>query len=110
MCFLLGGVKPESHVIVGPRESYSLPPEPVITKLNGTSEVCGLGTIFLDEERKPKLHMHASFGRGEKSLTGCVRAGVDIWHLGEVILIELTDNTAKRAIDEKTGFEFLEVS
>jgi predicted DNA-binding protein with PD1-like motif len=77
--------------------------------LSGVSEVCGVGTIFMNEEGKPKLHMHASFGRGEKTITGCVRKGVDIWHIGEVVVLELTDCSGKRALNQKTGFEFLEV-
>ena len=64
--------------------------------------------MFLNEEGKSKLHMHASFGRGEKAITGCVRRGVDIWLIGEVIVLELTKTTAKRVIDETTGFELLE--
>jgi predicted DNA-binding protein with PD1-like motif len=110
LCFLLGGAKSQSHVIVGPRNGNSLPPEPVVTKLSGVCEVCGLGTIFPNEEKKPVLHMHASFGRGEKAVTGCVRAGVDVWHVGEIVMIELTETSAKRVLDKKTGFEFLEVA
>jgi uncharacterized protein len=86
-----------------------MPPEPMVTLLNGVHEACGVGTIFADEEGKPKLHMHASFGRNEKTITGCVRMGMDVWRIGEIILLELTGTTAHRAIDEETGFEFLEI-
>ncbi|HTY75814.1 MAG TPA: PPC domain-containing DNA-binding protein [Candidatus Nanoarchaeia archaeon] len=109
LCFLIGGAKEKSRVVVGPKESNAIPPEPVITLLSGTSEIVGVGTIFVNEEGKPKLHMHASFGRGEKTITGCVRMGVEIWHIGEVVLLELTNAEASRALNEKTGFEFLEV-
>jgi len=110
LCFLIGGAKGRSRVVVGPKDSDVLPPEPVVTLLSGASEVCGIGTIFLDGALKPKLHMHASFGRGEKAITGCVRMGVDVWHIGEVVMMELSSSDARRAIDRKTGFEFLEVS
>jgi len=109
LCFLIGGAKEKSRVVVGPKESNAIPPEPVITLLSGTSEIIGVGTIFVNEEGEPKLHMHASFGRGEKTITGCVRMGVEIWHIGEVVLLELTNAEASRALNEKTGFEFLEV-
>jgi len=109
LCFLIGGAKEKSRVVVGPKESDTLPPEPVITLLGGTSEIVGVGTIFVNEEGEPKLHMHASFGRGEKTITGCVRMGVDIWHIGEVVLLELANAEASRALNKKTGFEFLEV-
>ena len=81
----------------------------MITQLSGVHEACGVGTIFADAEGKPKLHMHASFGRNEKTITGCVRMGVDVWRIGEVVLLELSGSAARRAVDKETGFEFLEV-
>jgi predicted DNA-binding protein with PD1-like motif len=72
-------------------------------------EACGVGTIFADEEGKPKLHMHASFGRNENTVTGCVRLGVDVWRIGEVVVMELTGAVACRAKDKETGFGFLEI-
>jgi predicted DNA-binding protein with PD1-like motif len=108
LCFFVGGAKEKSRVVVGPKDGNALPPEPMVTLLNGVHEACGLGTIFADEEGKPKLHMHASFGRKTNTVTGCVRMGVDVWHIGEVVLLELTGATAHRAKDKETGFEFLE--
>jgi predicted DNA-binding protein with PD1-like motif len=35
--------------------------------------------------------------------------GVDVWRIGEVVILELTGTVARRAVDEETGFEFLEV-
>jgi predicted DNA-binding protein with PD1-like motif len=109
LCFFLGGAKEKSRVVVGPKDGYALPPEPMVTLLEGVHEACGVGTIFADEEGKPKLHMHASFGRKQKAVTGCVRMGVGVWQIGEVIVIELTGAQARRVIDKKTNFEFLEV-
>ena len=109
LCFFLGGAKEKSRVVVGPKDGYALPPEPMVTLLNGVHEVCGVGTIFADEEGKPKLHMHASFGRNQNTVTGCVRMGVDIWRIGEVVVLELTGASACRAKDKETGFEFLEI-
>ncbi len=54
--------------------------------------------------------MHASFGRKEETITGCVRMGVDVWRIGEVVILELLDGFAHRGLDKETGFEFLEVS
>jgi predicted DNA-binding protein with PD1-like motif len=53
--------------------------------------------------------MHASFGRNENTITGCVRKGVDVWRIGEVILFELSGTSALRMKDKTTGFEFLEI-
>jgi predicted DNA-binding protein with PD1-like motif len=109
LCFFLGGAKENSCVVVGPKDGNALPPEPMTTLLNGVHEACGVGTIFADEEEKPKLHMHASFGRKTSAVTGCVRMGVDVWHIGEVVMLELTEAAARRAKNEETGFEFLEI-
>ena len=108
LCFFVGGAKEKSRVVVGPKDGNAVPPEPMVTLLNGVHEVCGVGTIFADEEGKPELHMHASFGRKTSTITGCVRMGVDVWRIGEVVMLELTGAAAHRAKDKETGFEFLE--
>jgi predicted DNA-binding protein with PD1-like motif len=109
LCFFLGGAKEKSRVVVGPKDGYTLPPEPMVTLLSGVHEACGVGTIFADEEGKPKLHMHASFGRNEKTVTGCVRMGVDVWQIGEAVILELAGGSATRAKNKDTGFECLEI-
>jgi uncharacterized protein len=109
LCFFLGGANEGSRIVVGPKDGKTFPPEPMTTLLKGVHEVAGVGTIFQNEEGKPKLHMHAAFGRKEETVTGCVRLGVDVWQIGEVIILELKGAQAKRAVDKKTGFEFLEV-
>jgi len=109
LCFFLGGAKEKSRVVVGPKDGYAAPPEPMVTLLSGVHEACGVGTIFANEEGKPKLHMHASFGRNQNTVTGCVRMGVDVWRIGEVVVLELAEAIAHRAKDKETGFEFLEL-
>ncbi len=108
LCFFLGGAQDKSKVVVGPKNGDAMPPEPMITLLRGVHEACGVGTIFTDEEGKPKLHMHASFGRNDNAITGCVRMGVDVWQIGEVVILELAGGSAKRVKNKETGFEFLE--
>ena len=110
LCFFIGGAKENSRVVVGPKDNYTLPPEPMVTLLEGIHEACGVGTIFADEEGKPKLHMHTSFGRSENTVTGCVRMGVEVWQIGEVVILELACEKACRAKNKETGFEFLEIS
>ena len=108
LCFFLGGAEDKSKIVVGPKDGKAMPPEPMVTLLKGVHEGCGVGTIFVDETRVPKLHMHASFGRNDSTATGCVRMGVDIWQIGEVVILELAGSAAKRAKNKETGFEFLE--
>jgi predicted DNA-binding protein with PD1-like motif len=107
-CFFLGGAQDKSKVVVGPKDGDAMPPQPTITLLRGVHEGCGVGTVFTDDEGKPKLHMHASFGRNDNTITGCVRMGVDVWQIGEVVILELTGSSAKRTKNKETGFEFLE--
>ncbi len=109
LCFFLGGAEGNSKVVVGPKDGVALPPEPMVTLLKGVHEACGVGTIFENEEGKPKLHMHASFGRSKNTTTGCVRMGVDIWQIGEAVILELNASSAKRKKNKATGFEFLEI-
>ena len=108
LCFFLGGAQDQSKVVVGPKDGDAMPPQPMVTLLKGVHEGCGVGTIFSDEAGKPKLHMHASFGRNNSAVTGCVRMGVDVWQIGEVVILELAGGSAKRAKNKETGFEFLE--
>ena len=109
LCFFLGDAEDKSKVVVGPKDGKALPPEPMVTLLKGVHEACGVGTIFTDEHGKPKLHMHASFGRNDTAVTGCVRMGVDVWQIGEVVILELAGSSAKRAKSKDTGFDFLEI-
>ena len=109
VCFFLGGAKEGSRIVVGPKDGHKLPPEPMSVSLNGVHESCGLGTIFVDEKGKPKLHMHASFGREDCTITGCVRMGVNVWRIGELVVLEMLCPEACRAVDKETGFEFLEI-
>ena len=108
LCFFLGGAQDKSKVVVGPKDGDATPPEPMVTLLKGVHEACGVGTVFTDEKGKPKLHMHASFGRNDNAITGCVRMGVDVWQIGEVVILELAGVSAKRVKNKGTGFEFLE--
>ena len=110
VCFFLGGAEDKSKVVVGPKDGKALPPEPMVTLLTGVHEACGVGTIFTNEEGKAKLHMHVSFGRNKTAITGCVRMGVDVWQIGEAVIMELVGSSAKRANNKDTGFEFLEIN
>ena len=109
LCFFVGGAEGKSRVVVGPKDGCSLPPEPMITLLKGVHEACGVGTIIADEEGKPKLHMHAALGRAEKTITGCIRMGIKIWEIGEVIILEIKGIKANRRKDERTGFDLLKI-
>ena len=103
----VGGVDAGSRLVVGPAEGRVNPPEPMVLELTDVHEAQGTGTIFPNESGAPILHMHLSCGRNSDTVTGCVRSGVKVWHVLEVILTELTGSGASRRVDEETGFELL---
>ncbi len=104
---ILGGADKGSKLIVGPEHGRREPIIPMEHILDNVHEIAGTGTIFPDEKGKPVLHMHIACGRKTSSATGCVRKGVKVWHIMEVILFELVDTTAVRAFEPTTGFELL---
>lgn len=104
---VLGGADAGSRLVVGPKEARGMPIEPMELMLDEAHEVTGTGTIFADKDNRPVLHMHIACGREGVTRTGCVRRGVRVWHVMEVVLFELTGSTARRLPDAKTGFELL---
>jgi predicted DNA-binding protein with PD1-like motif len=111
MCFFLGGAEEGSKLVVGPKDGKAMPPQIMTSMLKGVHEGLGVGTLFQDEAGQPKLHMHGSFGRNDataNAVTGCIRVGVQVWQIGEVIIFELAGGSALRKKDKATGFEMLQ--
>ena len=104
----VGGADKESKLVVGPENGRSKPVVPMETILNNVYEITGTGTLFPNEKGNPILHMHIACGRKEDSITGCVRRGVRVWHIMEIILTELTETSAVRVLDKTTGFALLQ--
>ena len=103
----VGGVDAGSRLIVGPEEGRSEKIVPMEHVLDEVCEATGTGTIFSDEKGSPILHMHLACGRGDQTITGCVRRGVKVWHILEVVLMELTETSASRCYDSLVGFKLL---
>ena len=106
---LIGGIG-DGQVVVGPRRSNEMPPEPMLVPVDGVHEVVGVGIIAPDNKGKPKLHMHASLGRAGKTTTGCLRPGVTTWLIGEVIIFEILGTDAVRLPDKRASFDLLQVA
>ena len=104
---LVGGVG-SGEVVVGPRDSLEMPPDPMTLPVDGAHEVSGVGVLAPDADGKPVLHMHAALGRAGRTMTGCLRKGVKTWLVGEAILSEILGARATRVQDKKTGFSLLE--
>ena len=104
---LLGGIG-GGQVVVGPRHSDQMPPEPMLLPVDGAHEVVGVGVLAPTEDGRPVLHIHGALGRSGATLTGCLRPGVTTWLVGEAILYEIVGATATRTKDPTSGFTLLE--
>jgi predicted DNA-binding protein with PD1-like motif len=105
---LVGGIG-GGKVVVGPKDSVEMPPQPVLLPVEGAHEVVGVGIIAPDKDGQPTLHIHASLGRSGKALTGCLRPGVTTWLVGEAIIYEILGAKAARLPDEISGFDLMEM-
>lgn len=104
---VVGGADKESKLVVGPEKAREYPITPMEVVLDDVHEVAGSGTLFPDKDGNPILHMHMACGRQKATTTGCIRQGVRVWHIMEVVIIELTGSNGKRLLNAKTGFELL---
>jgi len=104
---LVGGVG-GGEVVVGPRCSEEMPPQPMLLPVDGAHEVLGVGVLAPDEDGKPVLHIHAALGRSGQTMSGCLRPGVTTWLVGEVILYEILGVNVARVRDEASDFDLLE--
>jgi predicted DNA-binding protein with PD1-like motif len=106
---VVGGADAGSRLIVGPEDGRASPVAPMSTELDAPHEITGTGTIFPDDTGQPVLHMHVACGRKDRTVTGCVRAGVKVWQVAEAVLVELTGTRAARRPDVSTGFKLLKI-
>ena len=104
---LVGGLG-EGQIVVGPRYSHKMPPEPMLLPIDGAHEVAGVGVLAPGEDGKPVLHIHAALGRAGHTMTGCLRPGVTTWVVGEAILYEILGAKVARIKDKVSGFALLQ--
>lgn len=102
----IGGASGDSRIVVGPEDRSDDVIIPTIHTLVGHHEVLAVGTLFPGASGAPTLHMHAAVGRGGTAAVGCTRTGVDVWLVGEVILLEILGTGGRRVV-ENAGFELL---
>ncbi len=106
---IIGGADKDSRLITGPARGREYPISPMEHILKDVHESAGVGTIFPDENGEPILHLHMACGRESSTVTGCIRSGVKVWQVMEVILIELTGCSSVRAYDPETGVKLLKI-
>lgn len=105
---IIGGADSGSRLVVGPEAGRT--PDIVVMEqvLEEVHEVAGTGTLFPDADGNPLLHMHMACGRRTSTITGCIRQGVKVWHIMEVILFELVESAARRLPEPPLGLKFLQ--
>ncbi len=104
---IVGGADAESRLVVGPESGDARPVNPMDHVLKAAHEIAGTGTLFPDETGAPMLHMHMACGRRDSTVTGCIRNGVRVWQIMEVVIFELIGALGKRLLDEALGFKLL---
>jgi hypothetical protein len=98
--FFLGALG-EGTIVTGP-EKPVIPPVPHFVEFGGGWEVVGMATAYPGEDG-PAIHVHGSVGRGDRSLTGCLRGRGETYLVAEVVILELAGLPVRRTRDEKTG-------
>lgn len=104
---LVGGIG-KGQIVVGPRDSNKMPPDPMLLPVDGAHEVAGVGVLAPGEDGKPILHIHAALGRSGQTMTGCLRPGVQTWLVAEALIFEILGTKVSRRRDKKSGFTLLE--
>jgi len=105
-CAMLGGIG-GGNIVVGPRDGDSPVIDPILFPITGAHEVAAVGTLFPDESGTPVLHMHAALGREGRTHAGCIRPGLDVWLVGEVVILEILDSGMLRRTDPASGLPLL---
>jgi predicted DNA-binding protein with PD1-like motif len=103
----LGALK-QGKLVSGP-EKAELPPVPVWQEFSQAWEVIGVGNLFWEGD-SPKLHVHATLGKGGATLMGCLRQETEIYLVAEALLLEITGLEACRRLDPSLGVSMLEFS
>ena len=106
--WIIGGVK-NGNVVVGPKDATAIPLETMQERFSDEREIVGVGTLFLNGDDRPTLHLHAGIGKGASPIVGCPRKGLDCWLVDEVIILELINVKARRVKRKKCELELLEI-
>lgn len=104
---MVGGIG-GGQIVVGPRKSDEMPPDPMLLPIDGAHEAVAVGILAPGEDGQPALHIHGALGRSGHTITGCLRPGVDTWVVLEAVLYEIVGADAKRVMDARTGFPLLQ--
>ncbi len=102
----VGGMR-KGKVVTGPQQPTG-PIVPHYEEFDDARELVGVGTLF-PQDGNPSLHFHAGIGRRDTALVGCPRAGMSVFLVLEVIIVELLGVNAERVMDEGSGLRLLHI-
>lgn len=105
--FLIGALN-KNKLVCGPLKGSAVPPLPFWRDFSGPAEIIGTGTIFRTKG-EPKIHLHISTGRGDKTLVGCLRNKSKVSLIVEAVIMEIKGVKACRKLDPKTGLTLLDI-
>jgi hypothetical protein len=88
-------------MVSGPEEMV-LPPYPHWEDFNGGWEMIGLGTISWSDDR-PHIHLHSAAGKGNRTLTGCLREKAEVYIVTEAVITEISGVQSVSCPDRTTG-------
>ena len=101
------GALRKGNLVTGPKQPV-IPPQPNKIIFKDGWEVMGVGTIFTNS-KGPQIHIHASLGKKNKVLIGCVRENSKVFLVIEAVVFELKGIKAGKDIDPKTGLNLLRI-
>jgi hypothetical protein len=102
----LGALK-KGNLVTGPKKPI-IPPQPNWVSFKDGWEVMGMGSVFTNKTG-PQIHIHASMGKKNKVLTGCLRKDSRVFLVVEAVVFELKGVKATKEIDPKTGINLLRI-
>ncbi|MBU0581261.1 MAG: DUF296 domain-containing protein [Candidatus Margulisbacteria bacterium] len=102
--YLLGAIQ-SGKIVCGPKET-KLPPEPIVENLKEANELIAIGSIFWEGDQ-PKIHLHASLGKGDKTRLGCIRDAAKTFITLEVLVQEVLGVAFEKKLNPKTGLSTL---
>ncbi len=102
--FITGGFR-KAAIVVGPKEER--PIVPLFKQFEGPGEVLGVGTLYRDDEGKPKMHLHCAAGKEDQVIAGCPRGGTEVFLILEITIIEFEGITGVRKFAAEHGVKLL---
>lgn len=102
MIHLIGALS-QGNLVSGPKETV-LPPDPKWHSFNEARELVGIAMIREGTDG-PVIHFHCSTGRGDSTLTGCIRSGTKVYIVIEAVITEFEGFSVFTKKDEKIGLE-----